>query len=108
MRIFERTRREIAIAPRAAATDALGARIEGFSTARTVVRANVFPASGGLERREAGLSDGRRMEMTLPAGTRIAPGDGVCVGADAPNWRCVEVEAWSGHCRVRLERIEGA
>ena len=39
MRIFERTRREIAIAPRAAAVDALGAQIEGFSTARIGARA---------------------------------------------------------------------
>lgn len=107
MRIFERTRREIAIAPRAAAVDALGAQIEGFSTAHTVARANIFPASGGLERREAGLSDGQPLEMTLPAGTQIAPGDGVCIGADAPNWRCIEVQNWFSHCAARLERIAG-
>ena len=107
MRIFERTRREIAIAPRVTTVDALGAQIEGFSTAHTVARANIFPASGGLERREAGLSDGQPLEMTLPAGTQIAPGDGVCIGADAPNWRCVEVQNWSSHCAARLERIAG-
>ncbi len=107
MRIFERTRREIAIAPRVTTVDALGAQIEGFSTAHTVARANLFPASGGLERREAGLSDGQQLEMTLPAGTQIAPGDGVCIGADAPNWRCVEVQNWSSHRAARLERIAG-
>ena len=107
MRIFERTRREIVIAPRAAAVDALGAQIEGFSTARIAARANLFPASGGLERREAGLSDGQMLELTLPAGTQIAPGDGVCIGANAPNWRCVEVQNWPGHCAARLERIAG-
>ena len=107
MRIFERTRREIAIAPRVTTVDALGAQIEGFSTAHTVARANIFPASGGLERREAGLADGQPLEMTLPAGTQIAPGDGVCIGADAPNWRCVEVQNWSSHCAARLERIAG-
>ena len=107
MRIFERTRREIAIAPRVTTVDALGAQIEGFSTAHTVARANIFPASGGLERREAGLADGQPLEMTLPAGTQIAPGDGVCIGADAPNWRCVEVQNWPGHCAARLERIAG-
>lgn len=107
MRIFERTRREIAIAPRVTTVDALGAQIEGFSTAHTVVRANIFPASGGLERREAGLADGQPLEMTLPAGTQIAPGDGVCIGADAPNWRCVEVQNWFSHCAARLEQIAG-
>lgn len=107
MRIFERTRREIAIAPRVTTVDALGAQIEGFSTAHTVARANIFPASGGLERREAGLSDGQPLEMTLPAGTQIAPGDGVCIGADAPNWRCIEVQNWFSHCAARLERIAG-
>ncbi|HIS84186.1 MAG TPA: hypothetical protein IAB50_01260 [Candidatus Faecivicinus avistercoris] len=107
MRIFERTRREIAIAPRVTTVDALGAQIEGFSTAHTVARANLFPASGGLERREAGLADGQPLEMTLPAGTQIAPGDGVCIGADAPNWRCIEVQNWPGHCAARLERIAG-
>ena len=107
MRIFERTRREIAIAPRVTTVDALGAQIEGFSTAHTVARANLFPASGGLERREAGLSDGQPLEMTLPAGTQIAPGDGVCIGADAPNWRCIEVQNWFSHCAARLERIAG-
>lgn len=107
MRIFERTRREIAIAPRVTTVDALGAQIEGFSTAHTVARANLFPASGGLERREAGLSDGQMLELTLPAGTQIAPGDGVCIGADAPNWRCVEVQNWFSHCAARLERIAG-
>ena len=107
MRIFERTRREIAIAPRVTTVDALGAQIEGFSTAHTVARANIFPASGGLERREAGLADGQPLEMTLPAGTQIAPGDGVCIGADAPNWRCIEVQNWPGHCAARLERIAG-
>lgn len=107
MRIFERTRREIAIAPRVTTVDALGAQIEGFSTAHTVARANIFPASGGLERREAGLADGQPLEMTLPAGTQIAPGDGVCIGADAPNWRCVEVQNWFSHCAARLERIAG-
>lgn len=107
MRIFERTRREIAIAPRVTTVDALGAQIEGFSTAHTVARANIFPASGGLERREAGLADGQPLEMTLPAGTQIAPGDGVCIGADAPNWRCVEVQNWFSHCAARLEQIAG-
>ena len=107
MRIFERTRREIAIAPRVTTVDALGAQIEGFSTAHTVARANLFPASGGLERREAGLADGQPLEMTLPAGTQIAPGDGVCIGADAPNWRCIEVQNWFSHCAARLERIAG-
>ena len=107
MRIFERTRREIAIAPRVTTVDALGAQIEGFSTAHTVARANIFPASGGLERREAGLADGQPLEMTLPAGTQIAPGDGVCIGADAPNWRCIEVQNWFSHCAARLERIAG-
>ena len=107
MRIFERTRREIAIAPRVTTVDALGAQIEGFSTAHTVVRANIFPASGGLERREAGLADGQPLEMTLPAVTQIAPGDGVCIGADAPNWRCVEVQNWFSHCAARLEQIAG-
>ena len=104
MRIFERTRREIAIAPRVTTVDALGAQIEGFSTARIAARANLFPASGGLERREAGLSDGQMLELTLPAGTQIAPGDGVCIGANAPNWRCVEVQNWHGHCAACRER----
>ncbi len=107
MRFHERTRRTIAIAARQVRTDALGARVEDFSAARVQARANLYPAAGALVRREAGLSDGQQMEAILPADVQIAPGDGVCIGSDAPNWRCVEVRRWPGHCAARLERIEG-
>ena len=38
-------------------------------------------------------------------GRVVAVGDGVCVDADEPEWRCVEVAQWSAHRAVRVARI---
>jgi len=106
MRLLERTLRRIAVAPRQAMQDALGAQIEGFSERRMPVRASVIPSAGGLVERETGLCRTQTMCLLMPLDTEIAVGDGVCVDSDAPEWRCVSLQRWSAHIAAQVERLQ--
>ena len=105
MRLLERTLKRIEIAPRAAAKDALGGVAEGFSDEHRAVRASVIPSTGGVYDREAGVVRTQSMCLLMPQDTGIAVGDGVCVDAEKPNWRCVSVQKWSAHVAAQVERI---
>ena len=105
MRRVERTLKWVSIAPRAVAADALGGVVEGFSEQRRRVRASVIPSTGGLVNHATGLREVQSMCLLMPVDAEIAVGDGVCVDADEPEWRCVEVAQWSAHCAVRVARI---
>lgn len=105
MRLLERTLKSIEIAPRAVAVDALGGAAEGFSSERRPVRASVIPSTGGLVDRAAGVERAQTMCLLMPLDAGIEAGDGVCVDADQPNWRCVSVQRWSAHVAAQVERI---
>lgn len=107
MRLLERTLREVLIAPRQVSTDALGARLEGFSQEKRRVRASVIPSTEGLRAHESGLLRPQTMCLLLAADAQVNVGDGVCIDGEAPEWRCAQVERWSAHLAVRIERIEG-
>ena len=105
MRLLERTLKMVQIAPREIATDALGGRTEKFSSATLPVRASVIPYDGGLENRESGLREVERLRLLMPLDAQIRTGDGVCIDEVQPGWRCLDVQRWSGHLAVRVERI---
>ena len=105
MRLLERTMKTVRIAPRRVTQDALGGQVEGFSAETSAVRASVIPSAGGLESRETGLRQVRTMCLLMPLDARVNPGDGVCVDSDRPQWRCVDVQRWSAHVAVRVERM---
>lgn len=105
MRLLERMLQRIEIAPRQTVTDSLGGVTESFSADRRSVRASVIPSTGGVMDREAGVVRVQTMCLLMPADTRIDAGDGVCVGSDAPQWRCVCVQKWSEHVAAQVERI---
>ena len=105
MRLLERTLKWVAVAPRAAVADGLGGVAEAFSDVRRKVRASVIPSTGGLVNHATGLREVQSMCLLMPVDAEICVGDGVCVDADAPNWRCIEVQRWSAHCAVRVVRI---
>ncbi len=107
MRLYERTLKWVEIAPRRAVAGSLGGVAEGFSDARRRVRASVIPSSGGLRNHATGLMQTQTMCLLMPLDAAIAAGDGVCVDAESPNWRCANVERWSGHVAAQLERIQG-
>ena len=95
----------MSIAPRAVEADALGGVVEGFSEQRRRVRASVIPSTGGLVNHVTGLREVQSMCLLMPVDAEIAVGDGVCVDAYEPEWRCVEVAQWSAHRAVRVARI---
>ena len=103
MRLLERRLRTVKIAPRVAKEDGS----EAFSNVKTAVRARIVPAAGGVESRAMGLCDAAKMCLLMPAGCGIQTGDGVCIDADEPEWRCVSVQEWANHATVQLERIAG-
>lgn len=105
MRLLERTLKVVRIAPRVSETDALGGAAERFSARQSAVRGSVIPSTGGLENRATGVQEVQTMCLMLPADAGISPGDGVCVDAESPNWRCVCVQRWSAHVAAQLERI---
>ena len=105
MRLLERTLKWVSIAPRVVTADALGGVVEGFSGQRRPVRASVIPSTAGLVNHVTGLCEVQSMCLLMPVDAEIAVGDGVCVDADEPEWRCVEVAQWSAHCAVRVARI---
>lgn len=105
MRLLERTLKTIRIAPREVSVDALGGAVEGFSAETRAVRASVIPSTGGLQNRTTGVQEVQTMCLLLPADAGIAPGDGVCVDGERPDWRCVGVQRWSAHVAAQLERI---
>ena len=105
MRLLERTLKQIDIAPRAVATDALGGVAEGFSAEHRPVRASVIPSTGGLVNRALGVEQVQTMCLLMPLDAGICVGDGVCVDAEEPNWRCVGVQKWSAHVAAQVERI---
>lgn len=107
MRLFERTLKWVDIAPRAVFVDRLGGAVEGFSAAHKAVRASVIPSSGGLENRQSGVQEVQTMCLLLPLDAEIMPGDGVCVDAKTPNWRCVSIQRWTAHIAAQVERIAG-
>ena len=108
MRLLERTLKWVFIAPRAVTADALGGQVEGFAETRLPVRASVIPSTGGVVSRESGADRTWTMCLLMPADAKIALGDGVCVDGDTPQWRCVDVQRWSAHCAVKVERIFAA
>ena len=105
MRFYERTLKWINIAPRAVRVDGLGGGVEMFSEERRPVRASVIPSTGGLRDREAGVERVQTMCLLMPQDAPIDVGDGVCVDAQKPNWRCVSVQRWSAHVAAQVERI---
>lgn len=105
MRLLERTMKRFEIAPRATATDALGGVAEGFSAVRHSVRGSVIPSTGGLMDRAAGVERVQTMCLLMPLDVPIQTGDGVCMDASEPNWRCVSVQRWSAHVAAQVERI---
>lgn len=105
MRLLERTLKTVRIAPRMVAQDALGGRVEEFSPETSEVRASVIPSTGGLENRESGLLQVRTMCLLMPVDAQVRPGDGICVDTVRPEWRCVDVQKWSAHVAVRVERM---
>ena len=105
MRFYERTLKWIDIAPRVTAADGLGGGVEMFSGERRPVRASVIPSTGGLRDRQAGVERVQTMCLLMPPDASIEVGDGVCVDAEGPNWRCVSVQRWSAHVAAQVERI---
>lgn len=105
MRLLERTLKRIDIAPRVVSADALGGAAEGFSDQLRPVRASVIPSTGGLVNRALGVEQVQTMCLLMPLDAGISVGDGVCVDAEAPNWRCVSVQKWSAHVAAQVERI---
>lgn len=105
MRLLERTLKNIEIAPRQTQADGLGGVTEGFSNLRRPVRASVIPSTGGIMDREAGVARVLTMCLLMPTDAKIDVGDGVCVDADVPQWRCVNVQKWSAHVAAQVERI---
>ena len=102
MRLLQRKLRSVRIAPRAAEDGA-----EAFSKETRPVRARLVPVAGGLESRPAGLLETDGLCLLLPADCGIRAGDGVCIDADEPEWRCVSVQERSQHVTAKLERIAG-
>jgi len=105
MRLLERTLKWIDIAPRRVAADGLGGGVEDFSAQHRRVRASVIPSTGGLRDRESGVERVQTMCLLMPKDALIEPGDGVCVDAQQPNWRCTCVQRWSAHVAAQVERI---
>ena len=105
LRLLERTLRTVQVAPRAVTADALGGAAEGFSAQTLPVRASVIPSTGGLENRETGLREVRTMCLLMPLDAKVRVGDGVCIDEETPLWRCVDVQRWSAHVAVRVERM---
>ena len=105
MRLLERTLKWIDIAPREVAVDGLGGGVEQFAADRRPVRASVIPSTGGLRDRQAGVEQVQTMCLLMPLDAGIAPGDGVCVDSQEPNWRCTNVQRWSAHVAAQVERI---
>lgn len=105
MRLLERTLKRFDIAPREAAMDSLGGVAEGFSGVRRPVRGSVIPSTGGMVDRAAGVERVQTMCLLMPLDVRIDVGDGVCMDAAEPNWRCVSVQRWSAHIAAQVERI---
>lgn len=104
MRLLERTLRTVRIAPRTVVRDALGGVAEGFSSETKEVRASVIPSTGGLENRETGMREVKTMCLLMPVDAGVDVGDGVCIDEAQPRWRCVDVQRWSAHVAVRVER----
>ena len=107
MRLLERTLRWVALAPREVTQDGLGGGVEGFSARTTRVRASVIPSDSGVRSAESGVWQSGTMCLLLPLDAKIAPGDGICLDGNVPEWRCVEVQKWSAHQAVQAVRIAG-
>ena len=105
MRLLERTRKDVWIAPRCETTGALGGVKEGFAPERRLVRGSVIPSTGGVVSRESGLMQPQSMCLLLPMDAGLNVGDGVCLDGGEIRWRCVNVERWSAHVAAQVERI---
>lgn len=102
---MERTLRRIAILPRQIEADALGGAWENFGPAQEFVRGSVIPSTGKLLTRPEGVRQVQTMCLLLPADAPVKVGDAVGVDCESPQWRCVDVQKWSAHVAVQVERI---
>lgn len=98
--------RVVGVAPRKTKVDSLEGVTEMFEEMRSV-RASVLPSSGGMENRELGVQQVQTMCLLMPKDAVVNPGDGVCLEGETPEWRVREVQRWSGHVAVKVERIPG-
>lgn len=103
MRLAERTRMRVELAPRACVAGALGGRAERFSEERTAVWAAVLPEAGALEGQERGAVSRERLRLLVPADAKAACGDGAWV-QDRP-YRIVSVQRWTAHLELICEEI---
>lgn len=105
MRLYERTLRQVFIAPGLAQADALGAASRAFSEERVPVRASLIPAEGTLAEFMAGMATQKKCLALMPLDAPIAAGDGVCeTAAGEPEWLCEDVRRWSAHLAASLAR----
>jgi len=101
MRLSERTRTEICIAPRIGRTGSLGGHAEEFSREMICLRGCVLPMDGGLDAGEKGLRSGKRIRLLVPADTRVQAGDGAWV--DGKEYLVRDVRCWTAHLELDCE-----
>jgi len=104
---------DVWIYPRSVCTDDLGCTREQFDLPAHRTKGSVEPvsntlgyAANGLAHLEAGVKGNQAVRVCLPEKTAVKTGDGVGFEEDGgAQWRCVFVEKWHGHMRVKLERM---
>lgn len=104
MRLYERTREAVEIAPRIAESGALGGRAERFSDARAAAMATVLPMGGDFAGGERGPLRAERFRLLLPADAQVGPGDGIVVRGEMT--RVLSVARWTAHLELTCEALE--
>lgn len=105
MRLLERTLKMIYVAPRMCIADGIGGVTEEFEPDGKFVRGSVIPSTGKLASRPMGVRQVQSMCLLLPADAAIRAGDGVGLDSKEIEWRCTDVQRWSAHVAVQVERI---
>lgn len=88
-------------------TDDEGGKYPGYEDTPTIIKANIYPATGKLQAEIYGQRLNYILNMLYDGTADIAEGDGICVNvssAEKPDYKVISVKPYS-HKFIELEKI---
>ncbi len=88
-------------------TDDEGGKYPGYEDTATIIKADIFPATGKLQAEIYGERLNYILNMLYAGAVDIAEGDGICVyvsSADKPDYKVISIKQYS-HKFIELEKI---
>lgn len=82
-----------------------GVRFKGYSDESCIIKAEVYPASGGVQAQIYGDKLNYMLNMLVERTTEIKERDGVCIDSEVPNYEVESINTYTFHKAIVLKRL---